>query len=289
MRTAVASITILCSFLTTAQFAPPGAQWVYGSDLGPFVLAVTGDTVINGQLCATIKGPNNGACYPTRAYVFQSGDQVFFHAPSVPNPDPVLLYDWSKAAGESWNIELVPGDSSVTLTYHVLSTGTTEINGVVRRTQQVFMSDNHDDMWVYTSGSLIEGIGDHHYLFPWLVPWCDPIVADPLLCYTDDVIGLFLGRGVDNCDLSTGISAVERTPDAAWFPSLVEAGTATRIRSSGLAASTLEVLDPSGRVVTTIRANSGQAELKLNVAGCYLLRWEEDGQMRDQRIVVHRP
>ncbi len=274
--------------LATGQFAPLGARWSYGSDLGPFMLTVSGDTVIDGQLCSSIEGPWDGACYPTRAYMFQTGDQVFFSSPAVPNPDPVLLYDWSKQAGESWDIELVPGDSSVVLTYHVLATGTIDINGVVGRTQQVSMSDNHDTMWVYTSGTLIEGIGDLHYLFPWLVPWCDAIVADPLLCYTDDVIGTFLGPGGEDCNLNTGIPAVEQAVSGAWFPSLVEAGVPTRIRSADLASGNLDVFDPTGRRVTTIRANAGQAELMLSTAGCYMLRWEEGGRMRSQRIIVHR-
>ncbi|HEY0977141.1 MAG TPA: hypothetical protein VGE21_06685 [Flavobacteriales bacterium] len=212
------TLSIPCALfplLLSAQFAPPGALWTYEYDLGAYTVGVVGDTLIDGHSCSTVQGSTLSPCWESTAFVYQEQDEVFFRTPELME-DFALLYKWDAQVGESWDIVIPETSFNTTLTYTVMATGTTEIDGEMRRTLTVQLHDSSGDSFAYTSGTLIEGIGDLHYLFPWVMPWCDPMFPGPLRCYTDDGIGTWMAPGITECMPPPPVNTVFAPAGAKW-------------------------------------------------------------------------
>ena len=194
MRQSLSSIGLFLTFLVHAQFAPPCAQWTYDQEGGTYAMTVVGDTVLNGHACSIIEGSSPSICWQSQAYTYQSGDTVYW------SDDPYLpqffeLYRWNAQPGESWDVW---SNGPVTVTYTVLSTGTTTVNGQTLRTLNVSATDTQQQ-WAQSSGVLVEHVGDTLFLFPWLAAFCDAMVPWPLRCYTDTSLGTFLRPGITDC------------------------------------------------------------------------------------------
>lgn len=209
---------LLCSLLfpctLSAQFALPGSVWTYEHDLGAYTVNVVGDTSIEGHTCAELQGSTLSPCWESRAFVYQEGDEVYFKAPELME-DFALLYKWDAEVGESWDIVIPDTYFNTTLTYTVLATGTTTINGEPHRTLTVQLHDSSDDSFAYTSGTLIEGIGDLHFLFPWLMPWCDAMFPGPLRCHSD-LAGEYMAPGITECLPPPPVNTVFAPAGAKW-------------------------------------------------------------------------
>lgn len=178
----------------TAQFAPPGAQWTYDQEGGLYTMSVVGDTVLSGHPCSIIQGSSPSICWQSQAYTYQNGDTVFWSDDQY-LPHFFELYRWNAQPGESWDVWT---NGPVTVTYTVLSTGTTNVNGQTLRTLNVEATDTQLQ-WAQSSGVLVEHIGDTLFLFPWLAAFCDAIPPWPLRCYADDVLGTTMRPGVVDC------------------------------------------------------------------------------------------
>lgn len=195
MRQLLASIGLFVTFLVQAQFAPPGAQWTYDHWAVPYTMTVVGDTTLNGHPCSIIEGSFFTGCWQSRAYTYQNGDTVFW-SDDLFLPQFFELYRWNAQPGESWNVWV---NGPVTVTYTVLSTGLTTVNGQTLRTLNVEATDTQG-AWAQSSGVLVEHIGDTLFLFPWLAAFCDVIPPWPLRCYTDDDLGTYLHPGSNDCE-----------------------------------------------------------------------------------------
>lgn len=192
-------LATLCSILPTllsaqSDFAPVGAQWTYDQMGGTYTMTVVGDTVLSGHTCSIIEGSSPSACWQSQAYTYQSGDTVFWSDDQY-LPQFFELYRWNAQPGESWDVWT---NGPVTVTYSVLGTGTTTVNGQTLRTLNVEAIDTQM-AWAQSSGVLIENIGDTLFMFPWLAAFCDAMVPWPLRCYSDSALGTFMRPGVTDC------------------------------------------------------------------------------------------
>ena len=187
-----ALLPIMLSAQTT--FAPMGATWTYDQEEDTYTMVAVGDTVLNGQVCSILVGSFPSICWQSHAYTYQSGDTVFWSDDQY-LPQFFELYRWNAQVGESWDVWT---NGPVTVTYTVLSTGTTTVNGQTLRTLNVEATDPQMQ-WAQSSGVLIEHIGDTLFMFPWLAAFCDAMVPWPLRCYTDTALGTFMRPGVTDC------------------------------------------------------------------------------------------
>lgn len=195
MRTPLLLLSVLPILLSAqSDFAPVGAQWTYDQEGGIYTMTAVGDTVLNGHSCSIIQGSSTTICWQSQAYTYQSGDTVFWSDDQY-LPQFFELYRWNAQVGESWDVWT---NGPVTVTYTVLATGTTTVNGQTLRTLDVEATDTQQ-AWAQSSGVLIENIGDTLFMFPWLAAFCDAMVPWPLRCYSDSALGTFLRPGVSDC------------------------------------------------------------------------------------------
>ena len=285
--------TILVSTTLSAQttFAPLGAHWTYtyavDNLIDPFppvysayTLAVTGDSLIGGRLCSTIEGTSL-ACHTQQGFTYQSADSVFYWD-EVANSFS-LLYRWDATTGESWQIHSTGQGGTDTLTYTVQATGTVLINGQLLRTLEVTLWDQM--ALSFTSGRLIEGVGDTGYLFPWYTALCDGFLMGPLLCYEDGVLGLYLNPPATSCTIGTGIPEPSANGIPNNLPTLVDAGSPITLRVP--ASTNVEVIDAAGRVIGSLRTSSTQSMLTFPHAGMFVVRCMAEGHLlSSQRLIV---
>lgn len=277
MRTILLPL-LLIPDLVNAQFAPPGAVWTYDQEGGIYTMTVVGDTVLNGHACSIIAGSTPSICWQSHAYTYQNGDTVFWSDDQY-LPQFFELYRWNAQVGESWDVW---SNGPVTVTYTVLATGTTTVNGQTLRTLDVEATDAQMQ-WAQSSGVLIEHIGDTLFMFPWLAAFCDAVVPWPLRCYTDDDLGTFMRPGVTDCDAGVGLTEPVG-PVHFLVPTL--AFTAEPVRVIG-DARLVEVLDATGRKVAVDLADDRRS-FSLHRTGTYIIRLSDPlGRIGHQRIVVH--
>jgi hypothetical protein len=278
MRNTPGLLVILLALDAGAQFAPPGAQWTYDQEGGIYTMTVVGDTVLNGHACSIIEGSSPSICWQSQAYTYQSGDTVFWSDDQY-LPQFFELYRWNAQPGESWDVW---SNGAVTVTYAVLSTGTTTVNGQTLRTLNVSATDTQMQ-WAQSSGVLVEHIGDTLFLFPWLAAFCDAMVPWPLRCYTDADLGTFMRPGVTACGPGVGITE-QGSASIRLAPTLVAANEPVRWTGD---AQLLDVIDAAGRKLRADRSGD-ERSFTLDRAGSFVVRMRDaEGRPLFQRIVVY--
>lgn len=280
MRTIQTSLFLGLAVMASAQFAPPGAQWTYDQEENLYTMSVVGDTVLNGRSCSIIEGSSYSICWQSQAYTYQSGDTVFWSDDQY-LPQFFELYRWNAQVGESWDVW---SNGPVTVTYTVLATGTTSVNGQALRTLYVDATDTQMQ-WAQSSGVLIENIGDTLFLFPWLASFCDAMAPWPLRCYRDGALGTFMRPGVIDCGIGVGVDIVEQmsTP-IVLVPNLVAANESVHVLGDALP---LEIIDACGRTVVP-RWRDGRRSFTMDAAGTYILRLiDARGRPLSQSFVVY--
>jgi hypothetical protein len=225
-----------------------------------------------------IEGPSPSICWQSQAYTHQSGDTVFWSDDQY-LPQFFELYRWNAQPGESWDVW---SSGPVTVTYTVLSTGTTTVNGQTLRTLNVSATDTQMQ-WAQSSGVLVEHVGDTLFLFPWLAAFCDAMVPWPLRCFTDSTLGTFMRPGVIDCSSVVGITE-EGSPSIWLAPTLVAANEPVHWTGD---AQLLDVIDVAGRKVRVDRSGN-ERSFTLDRAGTFVvLLLDARGRALMQRLVVY--
>lgn len=108
--TFVALLLFVHAAAQVADFAPVGAKWYY--DNPPFVpppwgvpalvVEVTGEEMVQGQLCRKIEGTMVYGGLSDPLYVLSQNDSVFYFSNVTQHFE--LLYDFTAGAGDSWMI-----------------------------------------------------------------------------------------------------------------------------------------------------------------------------------------
>ena len=188
-----------------ATFAPQEAEWYFdvfnpwGTHPEYQRFFVEGDTVIQGHQCSIIDQRFVDTGHDGGEYVYEEDNKVYWFNPTT--NAFTTLYDFDAEAGESWDYEVGECTHQVT----VDSVGSVTWNGHTYRTQWVRFYE--EDLPIYYSGKIMEGIGYERGLFPsvyvcngWEV--FDASEIEYLRCYVNDGEMLYHEGGYD-CDQTT--------------------------------------------------------------------------------------
>ena len=188
-----------------ATFAPQEAEWYFdvfnpwGTHPEYQRFFVEGDTVIQGHQCSVIDQRFVDTGHEGGEYVYEEDNKVYWFNPTT--NAFTTLYDFDAEAGESWDYEVGECTHQVT----VDSVGSVTWNGHTYRTQWVRFYE--EDLPIYYSGKIMEGIGYERGLFPsvyvcngWEV--FDASEIEYLRCYVNDGEMLYHEGGYD-CDQTT--------------------------------------------------------------------------------------
>jgi len=223
-------IIIVLSFTLGVQaqnWAPTGAVWHYSKTYpSPFDIQYVkveslGDTVVSGKVCKLVSKNNSALCdgRPLREAMYSENDKVYFYEDSLGFQ---LLYDFSAIAGATWEIYLhrsYPGGVD-TIKVKVDSLSTTVINSqTLKIYYDTYVVPSHGEIIVASHGTVIERLGNMHYMFPWNYDDCDIAFGGPLRCYQDAVLGLYNTGEASKCDYeNTNIDELHPDDEISVYP-----------------------------------------------------------------------
>lgn len=206
-------LLLLISSCYSQNWAPEGAKWHYGSSsaaTGAFFQYYTytsvGDTLINNKVCSILEKsdiPVVELCVPRSSkveYMYEENGKVYFlnHLTNTFEK----LYDFTKAAGESWTFRVRTGYPSSynldTFNVYVDSTSYVVINNDTLKILYGFITCL-DSYWIGLSGLIIERFGHLTHMFPYADGACDLEWPSGLRCYEDSVFGFYQFDTTD-CD-----------------------------------------------------------------------------------------
>lgn len=189
-----------------------GAKWYYeetyfmNPDTGYAVFEVEKDTVIAGQVCYKIIGPDGFWYLPNNknvAFTYTSNDTVFFYN-SIENLF-VPVFNNNAQAGDT----IIVNWNNCTYEYSVNSVDSINMNGSYRKRYNII------ELYYYISYTMVENIGCINKGFlPSESFFCDSLTVDgsmlgKLRCYIDSLIGEYHFTQ-ESCDYSTiGIHDVD--------------------------------------------------------------------------------
>lgn len=280
-------------------FAPVGAEWYYDEqfafegDIDYIKFTVEKDTMIFGQQCKKITKRHKLYCNerPDTEYVYASNDTVYF-LDTIFNEFQVL-YVFDADPGESWMIKVKDEEQEVdTVTITVNSVSTREINGQNLRALEVTYFKNDEHMPMTYSSTIIEKIGDIHYMFNWY-PWsmiaCDGNYTRGLRCYQDLDIGLYSTGIRDSCDFTNtwiGIDESEASQLIGVFPN--PARDFVSIDVEGYSEYVARLFDINGRLLESTSTDNSTCRLDLSqiVSGFYFVRVSNNNQVIGYRKLI---
>lgn len=207
-------VIIITFFLTivgiSAQnFAPIGAEWYYGEgyafsgNIDYIKFTSEKDTLFAGKICRKITKRHKLGCNDRTytEFVFTKNDTVFFYDPFF--NEFQILYVFNAKVSDSWVIKIKNEQQDTdTIFIIVNSISTMNVNGVDLKALNVTYNKPHENMPETYSSTIVERIGDVHYMFNWF-PWfshvCDDNYTNGLRCYQDQDIGLYSTGIADSC------------------------------------------------------------------------------------------
>jgi hypothetical protein len=224
-KTAILILTLFFSIIANCQtWAPVGAKWTYtefffgGPGNDTMTIRSIGDTLIQGKICRILE-KNSWLCdiRSTKEYTYEDSGKVYFYD-NFRNTFQ-MLYNFNSNVGDTYAI--LPGTDSAlindTIKLIVDSVSTTMINSTLLK--KVFVHQTNFNFWYFFGGSIIEDIGDLHYMFPWDYGGCDANFARPLRCYSDSIIGFYDFGTAPSCDyVDVGIKENLQTKYFSSFP-----------------------------------------------------------------------
>ncbi len=176
---------LLCSNsnLFAQNWNTENSTWYYGAFVYPNVtyvtIKLTGDTIINNQLCQKVEGECSCAYFASK-YMYEDSNRVYRYDENL--EEFHLLYDFNLNAGESW--ELYIDDSNGPFEIYVDSVKHIELNGDSLKVQFI----SFDDIYIDMGDSIIEGFGSSRCMFP-KVSICD-YGYGPLRCFENIELGI---------------------------------------------------------------------------------------------------
>ena len=293
MKKAIFTILIVISvIISNAQdFAPIGAQWYYderfafSGDIDYIKFTSDKDTVILGETCRKITKRHKLYCNgrPDVEYIFYRNDTVFF-LDTVFN-EFQILYVFSAVTGDSWSIKFKDENQNIdTLTISVDSVSSTLINGQNLKTLYVTYSKNNDTLQQPYTSTIIERIGDIHYMFNW-TPLsssmaCDANYTSGLRCYEDSILGFYPTGIADSCNYTySGNNDFEYSKSFELFPNPTQ--DEIEIKAKKFSNYTLYLFDLSGKQVKSYKVYGSKFRIDLSSVekGIYIIRLQTDKQV----------
>lgn len=234
-------------------FAPVGAKWGATVQCYPSVwpcppeyplftvFEVTEDTIIQGKYCTLIAERDWNTT--GKAIVHQDGQQIYRYDRVA--EEFMLVLDFSKEVGESWQIEVPEywtGSDTLTVTV-------TAKDGAFRE-----VSVGDDELW-FTELPLYEGFGgvfyDHRLLLgDGMFIIADPIIRAELTCYMDPTEGLLFGEA-SACEPTNVIDQASQGPAVTVFPNPTSSQITLECKLPFAHAIEWTLHDAQGRIITS--------------------------------------
>ena len=293
MKKIIFTILIVTSaIISNAQdFAPVGAQWYYderfafSGDIDYIKFTSEKDTVISGETCRKITKRHQLICNgrPNVEYIFYRNDTVFFLDTAF--NEFQALYVFGAEAGDFWAIKFKDENQNIdTLTISVDSVSTTTINGQNLKTLYVTYSKNNDTLQQPYPSTIIERIGDIHYMFNWSPlsssMACDANYTYGLRCYEDSVLGFYSSGAADSCNYSnTGNNELTFSKAFEIFPNPTQGSVEIKVKE--FSYYTISLFDLTGKQVKYYKVYGSKFKIDLSSVekGIYIIRLQTDKQI----------
>lgn len=291
MRTLLFVGIIFLSNLVTAQgeWAPLGAKWTYGigyvSDASVTYneWQVTGDTLIQGQLCSVterigheVVGDNSAILitYESEGIVYWLVDDSFS-----------VMYDFNKEVGETYIMQL----PDCNLEVHIDATDTEIVNGMELKVQHVSAEDP-----MYYTGTIMEKVGHLTRPHPYMAEACGTGLFDynyysELRCYEDESFDSHFFTPIEDCYAQTlGVKDEARNLAFEVYPNPAQGRI--QIELEVAEQGQFSLLDISGRKVLAGELGMAQkhtVDVSGLKAGIYLLRVETNGRVGVEKLRLY--
>lgn len=210
-------------------------------------------------------------------------DKIFYY--SNDSARFLLLYDFTKQAGDSFQVEgyYSAAASGAPLMAYVDSAGTAIINGVSLKF--VFTHDNDGLFFNFYGG--FERIGSGYWMFPIN---CNQLNG-PLRCYSDTLIGLYETGEAPTCDWVTSVSEINSSNQSIEiFPNPSSGIFNLQFQNSSLVKS-IDVINVFGKkIFSSNRISDSQFVLNLSTQpnGIYFLQLKTESGVQNKIIVINK-
>ena len=282
---------ILSPLLKSQEFAPVGAEWFYsegfftGFPIIEDYIKFTSekDTMVKGISCRKITKRHSLTCHnrPDFELVYDNDDTVFFFDPYF--DDFQVLYLKNAMPADSWIIKVVDE-------YEVVDTLSVVVNSVselmvgsyaLKKYHVTYNKPNGVEGNSYSS-TIIDRIGDIHYMFNWY-QWtsvaCDANTSQGLRCYGDFEIGQYSTGIAETCDyieywVSNDYEIDE--DELMIFPNPVKDLLEIKF---GEVSAVAEIYDLQGKLLLSERIKPfGTIDLEFLTTGSYLISIKQGGK-----------
>jgi hypothetical protein len=297
MRAIFLCLLLLSITIQAQTWAPSGAKWTYmqgiwsGPDTNLAVIENVGDTTINGLLYSRLSATTGSfICFPFYEFIRYDGDSLWFLDDATSGPH--LLWCMNALPGQSWQTTLtwggIPAD---TITWTAMDTATVVVDGVALRQVELSYSSATQAMppYCWSTCRVTERLGNWKYLFDFQHGPCDAETFLGLRCYEDPDI-TWLNPKFPGCDLETGMADNAITPLFTVNPNPASAGAVLLIGLPMITKGSggIEILEPTGRIITSIPVRSQNTEVIMPGPGVFLIRVSDDtGYSTTQQVVVY--
>jgi hypothetical protein len=250
---------------SATNFAPTGADWYYSASATfpfppgnyPHKLTVTSKVMYQGKQCSKITG-GGSETVPDPLYVFEQNSQVYFYSNETDQFE--LLYRFGAQAGESWTIRGLKtpfGTDSLQIT--VQSVSSIGLGNQTLSVQEIQYSSGNFS-W---GNTIVEDIGNTDFL----VPKFGAFSTGPtgLRCYEDEDINYQFAPFP--CDSILIFSQVTETLDQVNIdvsPNPSVGLVSFSVVSPAYFEGTVQIIDPTGRVIESAKISNGTNELDLS-------------------------
>ncbi|MBS4055870.1 MAG: T9SS type A sorting domain-containing protein [Bacteroidales bacterium] len=263
----ISMIMFVLAGQTQAQgFAPIGAQWHYTEyfsfsiQVSFLSISVTGDTLINDQLCRKLTYKDQLWCTFHSEAVYEEDSAVYYYMPQLDTFQ--LLFDMKAMAGDGWTSIFLTDISSPgqydTVRVIVDSTSQIVINGHPLKRMFVSYHNVNPDYQTLTYSSIIDGkLGDISYLFNLYSlsgTICDANYSGGLRCYQDPEFGFYETGIADSCEYTTAIHEIQGINNMRVFPN--PAFKLVNIVLNTPEQAEVKLIDQQGRVLICQRFES---------------------------------
>jgi hypothetical protein len=272
-----------------SNWAPIGATWMYRyvvtftQDTSTCYIKSVGDTIIQGRQCRIFIKNHTGCDERTLTeYMFADSGKIYFFDPQ--RNIFQLLFNINAGVGEKFS--LMPGlppynDSLVTM---VDSVTTININGYLLR-KLVVHTTHHTPYVQGYGGVIIENLGNSFYMFPWYYTSCDEVVAGPLGCYQDSILGFYDFGTISNCSIAS-VDTLQPGNMISIYPNPNNGKFSVSLYSG---ISKLEIYDMLGQLIYHVEyigeKKNAEVDLSQRLPGIFFCKVSSGSQVFTQKII----
>ncbi len=225
-------------------------------------------------------------CFPFYPFIHYDGDSLWIYDQT--EQQFALLYCMNALPGDTWTTEVTHsnGGFSDVITWSVLDTGTVIIDGISLR-QINIEAINAELLWPHCSPNctVIERIGNLHYMFDFPIGFCDVETYHGLRCYQDPEIS-WLHPDLTSCNLLMSAGDGEIPDRSTVWPNPASTEDLISVDLHGWKNARIVLTDAIGRTIISFETINDRVSLNVEHAGTYFLRVTGNGKTKTFPLVV---